>query len=211
MIRNPKALLASPDGSTYDISGTVNSRGLEVPLFFNHGKGRYVLQILAEDTYGTQVTNQMEVWVGQPPMRVEKPVPEAEWGIEPETQEAQMVELVNRYRERHGLRPLALSQRLVESARAHREDMRGGHFFGHRSPSKGELGQRTGGVPGLNSVAENIAMSVSITWAHDGLVSSPSHRRNLLNPDMTHMGIGVVTRDSGPIRVVYVTQHLGRF
>lgn len=211
MIRNPKALLASPDGTTEDISGTVNSRGLEVPLFFNRGKGRYVLQILAEDTYGTQVTNQMEIWVGQPPMRVEKPVPEAEWGIEPETQEAQMVELVNRYRERHGLRPLALSQSLVESARAHSEDMRSGHFFGHRSPSKGELGQRTGGISGLNSVAENIAMSVSITWAHDGLVSSPSHRRNLLNPDMTHLGIGVVTRDSGPIRVVYVTQHLGRF
>ena len=211
MIRNPHALLASPDGQTEDIQATRTSRGLEVPLFFNKGKGRYVLQVLAEDTYGVQVTNQMEVWVGQPAMRVEKPLPEAEWGTSPKTQEAQLFELVNRYRQRHGLRPLALSSQLAESARSHSKDMRDGHFFGHRSPRRGELGQRTTEIRGLQTVAENIAMSVSITWAHDGLVSSPSHRRNLLNPDMTHLGIGVVTRDSGPIRVVYVTQHLGKF
>ena len=72
MIRRPAALLAAPDGSTQDIKGST-TQGLEVPLFFNKGKGRYVLQVLAEDTYGTQVTNQMEIWVGQPPMRVENP------------------------------------------------------------------------------------------------------------------------------------------
>lgn len=211
MVRNPHALLASPDGSVEDLKGSNGPRGLEVPLFFNRGKGRYVLQILAEDSFGGQVTNQMEIWVGQPAMRVEKPIPDSEWGSEPETQEAQMFELVNRYRVRHGLAPFQASPLLVKTARAHSRDMRTEHFFGHRSPNHGELGARTARVPGLRGAAENIAMSVSITWAHDGLISSPSHRRNLLNPEMTHLGVGVVSRDSGPIRVVYVTQHLGRF
>ena len=98
----------------------------------------------------------MEVWVGQPAMRVEKPLPEAEWGTSPKTQEAQLFELVNRYRQRHGLRPLALSSQLAESARSHSKDMRDGHFFGHRSPRRGELGQRTTEIRGLQTVAENI-------------------------------------------------------
>ena len=211
MIRSPRAIVATPDGGVFDLAGTTTTRGLELPIAFDAGKGRYVVQVLAEDAYGLQVTNQMEVWVGQPAMRVEKAMPEAEWGTDTATQEAHMVELVNRYRQRHGLKPLRISRGLTETARMHSLDMKNYGYFGHRSPNRGELLQRTEDVPGIRGVSENIAMSVSITWAHDGLIASPSHRRNLLDPAMTHVGIGVVSRDSGPIRVVYITQHLGQF
>ena len=109
------------------------------------------------------------------------------------------------------MQPLEVDSRLTGTARDHSEDMRDGRFFGHRSPTRGELSARTRETGPVRKVAENIAMSVSITWAHDGLIASPSHRRNLLDPEVTHLGVGVASRDTGPIRVVYVTQHLARY
>ena len=122
-----------------------------------------------------------------------------------------MLSLLNAYRIKQGLPTLEPDARLTATARAHSEDMRDHRFFGHRSPRHGDLGSRVRTLPGSRRplVLENIAMSVSVSWAHDGLVASPSHRRNLLDARVTHVGVGVAVREAGPVRVVYVTQHMG--
>ncbi len=50
---------------------------------------------------------------------------------------------------------------------------------------------------------ENIASSQSYVVSHHRLMASDGHRRNILNPNYTHIGIGIV--DQTPSGV-YVTQ-----
>jgi hypothetical protein len=212
VVRNPEVIVSAPDGRVVEIIGEKRQNTYEVPLTFDLGKGRYMIQVLAEDMFGVQITNELEVWVGQPPMRVEKAVSTVDWGLRSDIQVEKMLDMVNRFRASHGLSSLSWNPTLSDTARAHSEDMCDHGFFGHRSPHYGELVDRVGDELGkdVDFVLENIAMSVSIAWAHEGLVASPSHRRNLLDPRATHVGIGVAQRNTGPLQVVYVTQHIGR-
>jgi uncharacterized protein YkwD len=43
---------------------------------------------------------------------------------------------------------------------------------------------------------ENIAGAPTVEKAHSSLMNSPGHRRNILNPNYTHVGIGII--DGGP-------------
>ena len=195
------------------MNGTLLGEDHRFPLTFDRGPGRYVVQVLADDMYGVQITNQMDVWVGQPPMRVDKAVPHVDWGgPDADTQEERMIEMINDFRASHGRSPLGLDKTLERTARAHSQDMLDGGYFGHRSPIRGDLSNRLDGIPSLRDylVLENIAMSVSVAFAHEGLVASPSHRRNLLDVRSTHVGVGIAIGNTGPLRVVYVTQLFGR-
>lgn len=212
LVQSPRVVLATPDGAIVDLLARLSGRRFMVSVPFRQGAGRYVVQVLAEDAYGPQVASQLEVDAGDvpplPTMRLLPKVPPLD-GNDRAALERQMVTLVNDYRAAMGLSRLVADPRLVRSARSQSEDMRDSRFFGHRSPVKGELPQRLreNGVPPA-LVLENIAMSVSIPWAHDRLVDSPSHRRALLDPRITHIGVGVAVREAGPIQIVYVTEHL---
>lgn len=212
LVNNPRVLLADPRGAVVDLPVTREGSGVSVRVPFDQGSGRYVLQVLADNSFGTQVTNQMDVWIGEPRRGVaESPQPTGDWSGSRSSQEARMMALLNAYRSQNGLPRLRHDDGLAATARAHSEDMRDHRFFGHRSPRHGDLGSRVSTIRTSERplVLENIAMSVSVTWAHDGLVASPSHRRNLLDARVTHAGVGVAVREAGPIRVVYVTQHMG--
>ena len=214
MVRSPHVVLAGPDGSIADLLARARGQSFAVTVPFRAGEGRYVLQVLAEDAYGPQVASQLEIDAGDvPPLPTVKVLPAAPQveGTGRDALERQMVALVNDYRASLGLPRLTVDPRLVASARLHSQDMRDSRYFGHRSPVKGELAQRLrdAGVPPA-LVLENIAMSVSIPWAHDRLVDSPSHRRNLIDPRVNRIGVGVAVREAGNARIVYVTEHLAR-
>jgi len=40
--------------------------------------------------------------------------------------------------------------------------------------------------------AENLALHPSVESAHQGLMNSPGHRANILNPNLTEIGIGII-------------------
>ena len=54
---------------------------------------------------------------------------------------------------------------------------------------------------------ENIAFDQSVEGAHQAFMDSPGHRRNVLDGDFTHVGIGIITDGRGSM---YVTQHFMR-
>jgi hypothetical protein len=71
-------------------------------------------------------------------------------------------------------------------------------FVAHNSPTRGttsERLQRAGLRSGLT--LENVARGYGPREIFDGLMASPGHRANILNPDVTHVGVGVVADPSG--------------
>lgn len=108
-------------------------------------------------------------------------------------EEQQMLALVNQERTKLGFPALIPDMRLVLLARQKSQDMINKSYFSHTSPTygspfnmmnKAEITYRTAG--------ENLAGSYSVDSAHTALMRSDGHRRNILNPAFTHIGIGIV-------------------
>jgi hypothetical protein len=121
--------------------------------------------------------------------------------------EQQIFDLVNRERREFGLPPVAWDERAAEVARAHSQDMQEHDFVGHVSPSTGGPSDRAHGA-GLASplLLENVAFAHSADEAHAGLMNSPGHRANILNYEVTHVGIGVVMAAGGTTPELYATE-----
>jgi uncharacterized protein YkwD len=116
--------------------------------------------------------------------------------------EQQAFREVNRYRLAHNLDALAWDERLAQLAREHSARMRDARYFSHQDPRDGGIPQRLthARVP-WTACAENIYMERGyrnpVRYAGESWMSSPEHRRNMLNPRYTRAGIGVVAAPNG--------------
>lgn len=112
--------------------------------------------------------------------------------------------LLNKDRSANGLSPLTLDPELCRIARAKSQDMKDNRYFAHTSPTYGSASQmlKTFGYSFL-AVGENIAHHATVEKSQAAFMSSEGHRRNILSPNWTKVGIGVVTDAQG---FVYVTQ-----
>lgn len=103
-----------------------------------------------------------------------------------------MLVLVNRERATAGLDPVVADADLAAVAVEHSEEMFQLGYFAHVSPVSGEPSDRlkTAGIQYI-ATGENLAYAPSLRVAHVGLMNSPGHRANILNPRFTRLGIGV--------------------
>lgn len=117
--------------------------------------------------------------------------------------EQQILALVNQARAQQGLQPLQMDTRLVTAARLHSRRMAQANALSHQFPSEPDLNSRLepGGLH-FDVSGENVAVNTSVLGAHQGLMNSPPHRENILNPRFNAIGIGVL-RANG---VFWVTQ-----
>lgn len=111
--------------------------------------------------------------------------------------ERQMIDLVNKERVARGLQPLKVDMDLVKLARMKSQDMIDKGYFSHTSPTYGSPFEmmRKYGVS-YRMAGENLAGAPTVELAHKNLMQSPGHRANILRPQFTHVGIGIV--DGGP-------------
>ena len=108
--------------------------------------------------------------------------------------ERQLYELVTQERISRGLMPLAWDDRLVPVARAHSAEMFKLKYFGHESPVAGSPFDRLKAARiTYTRAGENLAYAQSVAVAHRALMDSPGHRENILRPEFTRIGIGVVS------------------
>lgn len=115
---------------------------------------------------------------------------------DPDAEQA-MLRLVNDERIAQGLRPLELDPRLVPVARQHSEEMFRMKYFGHQSPVNGSPFDRLAGAKiSYSRAGENLAYAHSVAIAHRGLMDSQGHRENILRPEFTRIGIGVLSAGS---------------
>lgn len=119
------------------------------------------------------------------------------------TAEQQMLDLVNKERQKNGLKALKANNELVKVARVKAKDMIDKNYFDHQSPTYGSPSQMLDkfGIS-YRLMGENLAGHQSVEGAHNGLMNSPGHRANILKADFTEIGIGIV--DGGPYGKMFV-------
>lgn len=138
----------------------------------------------------------------------QQPVPQ-----EPSNQlsyeQSRMLELVNAERTKAGLKPLTWDADLARVANIKAKDMVDNNYFSHTSPTYGSPFEmmRKFGIQ-YRTAGENLAGYPSVEGAHNGLMNSEGHRKNILNPSFTHIGIGV--QKSPRYGYVFVQMFVGR-
>ncbi len=162
--------------------------------------GEYRVELLAEGNRGVTVLANFPVYVGVPvPSSVTLEGEEAGGTSgDVESVATELLRLINRSRREAGLNPLETHEGVAGVADRHSRDQVENEFIGHDSPTTGtaaERVERAGYHTGL--VLENIGRGYSANEIHQGMLESPGHRANVLNRDVTHVGIGVVMDPEG--------------
>lgn len=130
---------------------------------------------------------------GQPEAKQDQaPAAETTEGIT-ET-EQKVIELTNAERRKNGLSDLKADSALSNVAREKSKDMKAKNYFSHTSPTYGSPFDmmRDFGIT-YNTAGENIAMGQrSPEEVVQAWMNSEGHRKNILNGNFTHIGVGYV-------------------
>lgn len=149
----------------------------------------------------------------QPAETVWQPVePPAQPAVQTGTFASEVLRLTNQERAKRGLAPLTHHSALASAANGHSQEMLDLGYFSHTSPTPGRSNPQdrvrlAGANPGL--VAENIFQASGYDVAQvaqlavDNWLESPGHRRNMLDPQATHLGVGFVEQN-GTVAVTQV-------
>lgn len=111
--------------------------------------------------------------------------------------EEQMLALVNADRAKAGLEPLAMDEKIREAARAHSIDMAKNGYFSHYDLTNKTPADRLNDFQvKFTFVGENIALAPTVELAEIGFMNSEKHRDNILTPEFTRVGLGIIDTGS---------------
>ncbi len=201
--RDTRVAITLPNGEVIEQPLPLDDDGrFDDRVAFDRGRGRYVVEIVGSGRMGPAVLSIMHCYAGVP-----YPGPDAVGADEGAPKdlrraEREMLDLLNAERRKAGLRPIRFDEELARVARAHSRDMVENDFFAHISPTTGDLEARMKRA-GLTARAftENLANNRTLRGAHEGLMDSPAHRKNILDPQAARVGIGIVAQDEDAIMV----------
>lgn len=124
-----------------------------------------------------------------------------------------VLKYTNMERVKYGLRPLTLNKKLSASAVAKVDDMFALQYFEHDSPTGKTAADlvRTEGYS-YQSVGENLALGDFGTDQKlvEAWMNSPSHRKNILNPKFSEIGIAVAKGNFKGDPQWLAVQHFGK-
>ena len=197
---NATALAMGPDGQIKVLKNEGNGR--EFAFNFLGKRGQWLVELVATGPVGPIPLTQVTVYVDTlPPATYTH-----HWPLDEDKLTnplGYMTDLINRSRRKHGLPTLKRVSALDKVARRHSVDMQTHHYVGHYSERTGTVTQRLNGIAYPRyTYGENVALNGSILDAHEGLMTSLGHRRNLLSPDYSELGLGMVKGQNG----WYITQ-----
>lgn len=107
--------------------------------------------------------------------------------------EYQLFDLTNAERVKHNLSPLTWDERVRITAQKHSDDMAANAYFSHTNPKGQDPFDRMAADQITFILAgENLAYGqFSSIFAHEGLLNSLGHRKNILEKDYEYLGVGV--------------------
>jgi len=113
-------------------------------------------------------------------------------------EERQFFDAVNRERTAQSLAPLQWDEALAKAARLHARRMAFYNILEHQLTDEPDLQARlTEAGARFSSIAENIGVGAHPETIHDGWMHSPGHKKNILNPQLTAVGIAAVRGSGG--------------
>lgn len=193
--------LTKPDGTVdqLPVAGTTIDASFPLTTL-----GQYRIEVMGDGPTGPVIVANLPLYVGVAEPTIRENVGTV---VDPDVAEMRMLELLNEARKTAGAGPLAADSALRQVAAGHTEDMVDHGFFGHVSPSHGTPQDRVTRSGLLVSLlGENIAAASTPEDAHTGLMESPGHRANMLNPLFTHVGIAAGKNAAGLV----ITLNFGR-
>jgi len=198
----PKVKIITPMGETEEIDVKRFRDKLYIAKLPFREKGKYIIEILATGPYGVEIANLMPVFVkiNREDLSTENLYyPE----INKEKLEKTMFELINYDRAWHDMGPLIFSLHLSKAALMHSNNMAEMNKVAHELPGCKNLNQRLEDISvNVFKQGENVASGKDIKDIQKNLMDSPAHRQTMLDPDFTHVGIGIVKKKD----LLYITQ-----
>jgi len=124
-------------------------------------------------------------------------------------QEQALLNLVNQARSQASVPALQVDMELTKMARIKSQDMINNNYFSHNSPKYGSPFDMMKAF-GINYVyaGENIAGNQTVQAAHNALMNSPGHRKNILSTNYTHIGIGI--QKGGPYGSMFTQDFISK-
>ncbi|MBO0992280.1 CAP domain-containing protein [Bacillus sp. SD088] len=113
--------------------------------------------------------------------------------------EYQLFDLTNAARVKNDLPILDWDEEVMKTARGHSTDMAENSYFNHTNlEGESPFDRMTADDIIYQMAGENIAMGqFSSIFAHEGLMNSPGHRKNILQKDFRALGVGVDFNEEG--------------
>jgi uncharacterized protein YkwD len=170
-----------------------------------HAPGVWQVELMGEGARGPAVLANFPVYVGvAAPAAVGVAATELE-SRDPRELERLLFAMLGEVRRARNLSPLRRSDALDGVARRYSAELAETGVIAHVSPRSGGPADRAAAA-GLHfpKLRENLARAHSAAEAHAGLMGSPSHRNNLLDPLALEAGVGVnlVDGDGGTYLVL---------
>ena len=133
----------------------------------------------------------------EPPKK--NPQPFASRNMFPRSADEQtLLDDANRERASQGLQPLHWDATLALAAREHARLMAVENVLSHRLPGEPPLEQRGAQVGArFSMIAENVAVGLDPESIHEGWMHSPGHRKNILNAELSAVGIATMRGSGG--------------
>jgi uncharacterized protein YkwD len=207
--QDPRVLIARPSGRIESYLGDVSGGVFRSFVHFRE-PGAYSIEILAKGPRGQEVIGLVHTTLGKRATLPSKNTPDGSGTTKnPFQTKKALVRWINQARVRLGLRALRIDSRLMSTASDHARAMAEARQASHILPGGEGAAQRLSDAGVVTErFYENVAMARSAEQAHRELWLSPSHRKALVDPFVTHIGVGVTTVPSPGGRVLYITQHL---
>jgi len=207
----PAVLVAAPRGGVRTMAMSARQGRFELTVACDSGDGVYQLEIEGDDGHGPGVLANFPLYCGvEPPARIAITRNEVTRRQDAAEAERELFVLVNRDRAAAGLPALARDARLQEVARGHSREMARTGEVVHVSDKTGGAVDRIRAAqvsPAPRTLAENVGRAFSTVEVENGFMGSPGHRANILNSDVTHVGIGVaVGQAEGGVVPLFFTQ-----
>ena len=112
--------------------------------------------------------------------------------------ERNLFDALNRERTAQGLPALQWDESLAAAARQHAARMAQQNVLSHQLPGEAPVQDRaTRAGARFSLIAENIAVAPNPAIIHSAWMQSPHHRENILDPQLTEVGIAVIKGGDG--------------
>lgn len=165
--------------------------------------GRHTVEVLARGERGPEVAALFFVDVG-PKGDAGRRVVEAE-PQDPKEIRARVLERINKLRAGHQLVALKPDPALDAVAATYAQRMADEQFFAHVAPDGSDVRSRLKAAGyGYSTAGENLGLASGALAAHFGIEHSPGHRKNLMEPGYTVLGVGSAVRADDQLVLVEI-------